>query len=106
MVGKAPQPNAREARWQRKLRSLYSPHLVLHHCRDRKARYVTATDKIPIGQLFVIMLEPSHHVAIHQHPQRREVERQGFKDMLEKFKEAFGELDITEEEVNACLAYR
>lgn len=107
---KQPQPNARERRWQAQCRSVYPSHFILHHCRERKTKYVTDTAKIPIGHLFVNMLHPRNHPnefdGIHASPLRRELERKNFKDMVSRVKGVLHSCVITDEEIDACLKYR
>ncbi len=107
MVGKAPQPNAREKRWQDQARECFPVQSHLHHCRERKTKYIDGVIKVPIGQLFVIMMSPEDHKGIHQNPNRREIERWRFEGMCERLRSIYGEdMVITEAEINACMEYR
>ncbi|MEE9532716.1 MAG: hypothetical protein V3W52_17190 [Syntrophobacteria bacterium] len=105
MVGRAPQPDAREQRFQDKCRAIFPDHYVMHHCWERKTRFVKGVRKIPIGHLFVVFLSPEDHKLIHAHEGRRMMERTKFIGMLERLGVTDSEL-IRCEEINACLDYR
>ena len=107
---KQPQPNTYEQNWQDLCRVMYPTGWAMHHCRSRKAKFVRGIKKIPIGHLYINMLPPGGHSVdeggIHADPNRRDLERENFKEMCEKYESEYGSLDITLIEFNACLDYR
>lgn len=109
---KQPQPDARERKWQDQCRSVFPQHFILHHCRERNTKYVTDTRRLPIGHIFINILHPLKHPnefdGIHADPERRDLERRNFEQVVARVKGVYGKdaMVITDEEIEACLSYR